>query len=527
MGNNYTTGTDKFFFYGLILPPDLRLEWLGDTLNVIWNDIYTPDVSLEIWQSVNGGDFVLAATALPGDTQKAFATDVTATIQVKVRVFKDGAYSGFSEPITITELVPEPIDLGGYYVSTIGNDTTGDGSFLNPWATWQKGFTELAAGDTLYIRGGTYTPEATYQDPRYFGVVVDGVAGTALNKITVLNYPGETPVLDCRNIINDARRVGIGLYNCDHWILQGLNVTRVDQHITGDVSIGVLLYGCDNILVDRCNMYNNQGMGLDVSTGSSNILILNCDAYDNCDPYSAYGNADGFGSNANTYGADITFRGCRAWNNSDDGFDYYADNALVTTDGCWSWHNGYREDGATAGGDGSGFKLGSTDAHPAVLLRIMQNNMAFMNRRSGINSNSANCLMNFYNNIIYGNVLHGIWIFVADLAYIFRNNISFGNLSGYNYLSATQLNYVIDHNTYDVEWQPAGLVATIDDFVSVTPEGVDGARQASGALPVIEFLHLKLGSALIGAGLAVVGLVNDCDGVAWGAPPSIGAYEFV
>jgi hypothetical protein len=412
------------------------------------------------------------------------------------------------------------------YVSTTGSDDTGDGSFLNPWATWQKGFTEITAGDTLYIRGGTYTPAATYQDPRYFGVVVNGVSGTSGNKITVLNYPGEVPVLDCRNIVNDARRVGIGLYDCDHWILRGLNVTRVDQHSTGDVSVGVLLYGCDNILVDECNMYNNQGMGLDVSTGSSNILILNCDAYENHDPYSSYGSADGFGSNDNTYQASIIFRGCRSWNNSDDGFDYYGDNAVVTTDGCWAWHNGYREDGVTPGGDGSGFKLGITDVHPADLLRILQNNLAFSNRRAGINSNSANCLINVYNNTIYANGLHGIWIFTEDLAYIFRNNVSFGNVSGYDYLSSTQVNYTIDHNSYDPEWQPAGVVVTAADFVSITPTGVDGARQSDGSLPVITFLHLAADSDLRAAGVAIAGLTTDGDGEDWEDPPSIGAFEY-
>lgn len=411
-----------------------------------------------------------------------------------------------------------------YYVSTTGNDGTGDGSLGAPWATWQKGFTELAAGDTLYIRGGTYTPAATYQAPRYFGVVVNGVSGASGSKISVLNYPNETPVLDCRNIINDARRVGIGLYDCDHWILRGLNVTRVDQHSTGDVSIGILLYGCDNVLVEQCNSYYNQGMGLDVSTGCSNILILNCDAYENHDPYSSYGNADGMGSNGNTHQASIIFRGCRAWNNSDDGFDFYADSALVTIDRCWAWGNGYREDHATTGGDGSGFKLGTSGDYPTVLLRVVQNSLSFLNRRAGLNSNSANCLINVYNSTFYANGLHGIWIFTADLPYVFRNNISFDNVSGYDYVSSTQVNYVIDHNSYDPEWQPTGPEATAADFVSLDSTGVSGARQPDGSLPIITFLHLVDGSDLKDAGTAV-GVNTDADGTTRGYLPDIGAYE--
>lgn len=49
---------------------------------------------------------------------------------------------------------------------------------------------------------------------------------------------------------------------------------------------------------------------------------MNCDAHDNYDGYSEgdSGNVDGFGGHANkeTSTGNI-FRGCRAWNNGDDG----------------------------------------------------------------------------------------------------------------------------------------------------------------------------------------------------------------
>ena len=49
-----------------------------------------------------------------------------------------------------------PASGATYYVATTGNDTTGDGSFSLPWKTIGKAASVMVAGDTTYIRGGTY-----------------------------------------------------------------------------------------------------------------------------------------------------------------------------------------------------------------------------------------------------------------------------------------------------------------------------------------------------------------------------------
>ena len=40
--------------------------------------------------------------------------------------------------------------MAEYYVKTTGNDTTGDGSDANPWATLYYGETQMSSGDTLW-----------------------------------------------------------------------------------------------------------------------------------------------------------------------------------------------------------------------------------------------------------------------------------------------------------------------------------------------------------------------------------------
>lgn len=47
--------------------------------------------------------------------------------------------------------------MATYYVSTVGSDSTGTGTLLNPWRNPPKALQSMSSGDTLYIRAGTYS----------------------------------------------------------------------------------------------------------------------------------------------------------------------------------------------------------------------------------------------------------------------------------------------------------------------------------------------------------------------------------
>lgn len=79
-----------------------------------------------------------------------------------------------------------------YYVAETGNDT-GRGTKADPWRTIAHAVDTMVAGDTTYVRGGLYREE----------FIRFGRSGTEAAPIELLNYPGESPVIECI----DAARV--------------------------------------------------------------------------------------------------------------------------------------------------------------------------------------------------------------------------------------------------------------------------------------------------------------------------------
>jgi len=402
----------------------------------------------------------------------------------------------------------EEIIEGAYYVSTSGSDSN-PGTYEEPFLTWQKGFDEATAGDTVYIRGGIY-----YPGNERFGVSIDSKSGNDGSPICIFAYPGETPILDCSNLTSssEAHR-GVRLSSSDFWHLKGLEVTNVKQVSETKFANGFFIYNGNNNIIEQCNAYEVQGVGIRIQDDAEYNLILNCDSYDNYDPLSLSpgGNADGIqicyiddrpgNKRVNT------IRGCRAWNNSDDGFDFWKNEGIVLVDSCWSFNNGYDE------GDGTGFKFGSTDipAVEGVYQRVIRNCIASGNYHWGFFSNTADVYMKLQNCIAYKNHLEGIHFGTSGRP-IIKNCVSYDN-DGSNFV--TNANVVDEYN----DWNLVDVTVTDDDFVSVDTSLLRSPRQADGSLPDIDFFKPVEDSDLIDAGTNV-GLPYD------GSASDLGVFEY-
>jgi hypothetical protein len=120
--------------------------------------------------------------------------------------------------------------------------------------------------------------------------------------------------------------------------------------------------------------------------------VLNTDSYANYDPANAGENADGFAAKLYV-GPGNVFRGCRAWNNADDGWDLFASDDVVEIDHCWAIAHGKIGAGQNnTNGDGNGFKLGGAaragDANMGGAVHKVTHCISVENRACGFTRNN-------------------------------------------------------------------------------------------------------------------------------------------
>ena len=402
-----------------------------------------------------------------------------------------------------------------YYVATNGNDNN-PGTLTQPWGTWQKGFNSISAGDILYIRGGNYTG---MYGPGH-GVFISYKDGTSGSNITVLAYPGETPVLDCASLSASAGiNFGILMRNCNYWYIKGLTLKNVREYNNLTKSAGGLptasweLGNCNNITLDQCKV-SNCGNGFSLNGTLKNINYINCDSYLNFDYYDNGGLANGFNGNI-TGSSTVYYNGCRSWSNSDDGYDNFGGAGYIVYNNCWAYRNGKD---VPIIGNGDGFKIGCdlSGTELAGIQRTLNNCISADNDLMGFDESmdvvtSMDMVLN--NCASYKNTRDYGFRFYQPLgtgATTLKNNISYAN--SINYQGRTR--NIADHNT----WNTGAPVVSDADFVSLDMTQLLRPRKADGSLPDIDFMRLKQGSALIDAGVNV--------GITYtGSAPDIGPFE--
>jgi len=403
-------------------------------------------------------------------------------------IFQPGHFCGVIALCVFFLLLAVPAWGNDYYVSNTGTNTN-DGSLLSPFGTIDKLLNVIQPGDTGYIRGGTYDLDQ-----------VTRRSGTASNPITIKAYSNEVPVLQGAGQASDGGRFWL---QHDHYIIEGLDFRQGNSGVR-------LSSGASSNIIRNCSAHGHYYTGFFLAGGASYNQLINCDAYDMYDSGSDGGNADGFVLSGQTSppGPGNTLSGCRAWNNSDDGFDVWKAAHPVEMTDCLSYNNGNHS------GDGNGFKLGinlnQNDQH--VLKRCV----AWNNRQNGFDYNDNTLTQTLYNCTAYNN----------------NRNYKFSNIGGgpdshdlQNCISVATtlpdilLQSIIDNKTNSwnfLDPNTNGLVEST--FITTNDAIITGPRNADGTIPVNDFLRLKKGSIFIDHGADVGFPFNN-------TAPDLGAFE--
>lgn len=418
---------------------------------------------------------------------------------------------------------------GEYFVAPDGNDRAA-GTQTAPWATVQRAQQAAEAGDTVFIRGGTYRmteAQIAGQIGPYACVTILDKSGVAGRRINYWAYPGERPVFDFSSVKPAGRRVTAFRVNASWVHLRGFEVVGVQVTIkTHTQSICFDNQGGNNVY-EQLAAHDGMAIGFWIGAGAHN-LVLNCDAYRNHDSVSEGGrggNTDGFGYHGHQGSVGNVFRGCRAWFNSDDGFDFINSDEAARIENCWAFYNGYSTSFASLG-DGNGFKAGGeagrrVEQLPNPLPRhVVVGSVAVRNKANGFYANHHPGGLEWIGNTAYKNRanfnLRGRdprdnRTIIPGRGHRLKNNLGFAGEVEVAELDAAASD--VSGNYFTL---PLKIAAA--DFLGLDEADLVKPRQANGDLPDVPFLKLAPGSAAIDRGVETGRAFK-------GKAPDLGAFE--
>ena len=429
--------------------------------------------------------------------------------------------------LTLLTAIVTATDAKVIYVAPQGDDAAA-GTIDAPLATLPAAYRLTEGGDTVCFRGGTYNvtdSQVMKIKGVYAFVFALEKAGTAEHRTCYMGYPGERPVFDFSALMLDGKHRFAAFYlGADYVHLRNFDIVGVPVRIKGHTqSECVSARRGSHCIVEDIAMHDGMAIGYYQKRGSHN-LVVDCDAYNNYDDYSEGpygGNVDGFGCHVfDTFEVGNVFRRCRAWRNSDDGFDLISCAAPVEIDHCMAFYNGYCPSSNPAdtvnfvsAGDGNGFKDGGW----------------------GMNKRKTKCpdvcpSHYIHHSLAYRNKAHGFYANHHLAGNTWENNTSCGNRSNYNMLNRKNTFEAIDVPGYDhslannVSWtftdaslgghlinidpdrvtltnnsfapSVSSVEVTAEMFVSTSVSLLFTRRLPDGRLPSIDFLRGKAGTIL-------------------------------
>lgn len=368
-----------------------------------------------------------------------------------------------------------------YYVSLSGSDSNAGTSTSRPFKTLLKAVQPLRPGDTLYIRGGTWTQQ--------LDLMKYNTSGTSGKYIKIAGYPGETVTIRYA----DPQQYGYGPIKArgtkgylifENFVLDGINMPPA----TG--------WQIDNrnhhFVLRNLDIKNFRYNGLLIS--GNDIQVINCKIHDNKPPSATgyyYGIYAGRGSN-------LLLQGNQIYNNSGGGLHLYPGpltNPIIRNN---SIHNNNYQAKSPVGGI-----ILYASSSGGISNAKIYNNLVYRNGNSSSGNAPGIRLHNttgtkVWNNTIYANKTYGLQISSNNSSTVAQNNIIYGNsISNYSNQSSSTT------YTNNVTTDPKFASASSNNF------------------------QLQSGSPAANKGVRLSSVPNDYRNVARpkGASHDIGGYE--
>lgn len=414
-----------------------------------------------------------------------------------------------------------PLSAKNYYVAVNGNDSN-KGTIESPFATLKQAQSLVQPGDNVYLRGGTYkiTEDQIMENSAngmWAYVFKMPTKGSKEKQICYEGYNNEKVIFDLSEVKPKNKRVIVFYVSGSYLHFKNFEVVGTQVTIKGHTQSECFrIDGGSNNTFERLACHDGMAIGFYLIRGMNN-LILNCDAYNNWDPISENGrggNVDGFGGHLRfTESTGNVFRGCRAWYNSDDGFDLINCVTPVIIENCWSFRNGYKAGTNEPLGDGTGFKSGgygmkdNPDVPQSIPRHFIRNCLAYYNKNKGFYANHHLGGIDWYNNTGYQNPSNFCMLCrksaigkpedVPGYGHVLKNNLSYQpRKAGADLVDININKCELKNNSFDSE-----MKLSDDDFLSLDESELIAPRKADGNLPDINFLKLKPTSSAYSTGM--------------------------
>jgi hypothetical protein len=262
--------------FAVIVTPAADSLLIGDTITLtatILDANGTPVLGPVVWGALSPR----AASVVSTGTQTARVTAIRPGRTTVV-----ATYGGTAGPAVVAVL--------GWFAAPTGS-SGGDGSG-RPWdlqTALHGGNGKVLPGDTVWLRGGTYSNTAP---------VTSTLAGTASAPVVVRQYPGERAILDARGATPPTSRGDFFTVGGNYSTFWGFEVMDSDPNRATDTRPNLIIVHASHVKLINLIVHDG-GIGFYTFADPVDIEIYGCLAYNNGWQESVFGNGHGIYAKSN------------------------------------------------------------------------------------------------------------------------------------------------------------------------------------------------------------------------------------